>query len=68
MRALIERESITGEPVQYRTREVDLGQLAGEGGHWRCPTCGGLTFTVQEKFGRLVLSCFKEPTHIALLP
>jgi len=59
----------TGPDWRAKIKPVKSQKLEGPGGHWRCPTCGGLQFTVKEEApGLLVLACFNEPTYIGIGP
>jgi hypothetical protein len=45
---------------------IDVGMLGP--GAWTCPRCGCMQFTVEEKFGQVVLACFRCPTYLKLVP
>jgi hypothetical protein len=73
MRVLVEYGESGPSGHQIRRRSArgprDPAELGGRpGGSWTCPRCGCMTFTAAERFGRVVLACFRCPTYLALIP
>lgn len=69
MRIVIQADEITG--TTHTRRELarcGLDHVAkAAGSAWTCVRCGCMQWTVTEQFGRIILSCFRCPTHVVLI-